>query len=264
MTYNEFQFTQVRGPLYIEDNKVIFGYGAQPAVRGRPPRHISAKVFDGNVVGDAWVVASDTSKYALQATLSDASLQRFSVETALADERLSGKEFGTVDLRGSGSPELTGTGNLQLRDADIYELPIMVALLKILSVREPDTTAFTKSDIDFRIDGEHIYFSRLNFTGDAISLVGSGEMNMDRDVRLAFHALVGRNDIRVPLLSDVLGKASEQIMKIYVDGNLDAPRTRSELFPAVRQELERIQTELQRMNVAPTRTADAATRMGQR
>lgn len=264
VTYNEFQFTEVRGPMYIEDNKVVLGYGAQPVAPGRPPRHVSAKVLDGNVVADAWVVSSDSSQYALQATLSDASLQRFSLETALADEQLSGKVFGTIDLRGSGSRQLTGNGSLQLRDADIYELPIMVALLKILSVREPDTTAFTKSDIDFRIDGEHIYFSRLNFTGDAISLVGGGEMNMNRDISLAFHALVGRNDIRVPLISDVLGKASEQIMKIYVDGNLDNPRTRSELFPVVRQELERIQTELQRMNTLPTRTTDPVPRVGQR
>ena len=49
-------------------------------------------------------------------------------------------------------------------------------------MRRPDKTAFTTSDMDFRIRGSDIYFDRLNFNGDAISLRGNGEMNLDREI----------------------------------------------------------------------------------
>ncbi|KKK56735.1 hypothetical protein LCGC14_3061560 [marine sediment metagenome] len=79
-------------------------------------------------------------------------------------QNLRGKIMATVDLRGSGRSinALAGQGNIRLRKADIYELPLMISLLKILSIRQPDATAFSKSDIDFRIEGNHIYFDRID------------------------------------------------------------------------------------------------------
>ena len=59
----------------------------------------------------------------------------------------------------------------------MYELPVMISLLKILSIRPPDQNAFSDATIDYRIEGEHIYFDRIDFHGDAISLRGKGEMD---------------------------------------------------------------------------------------
>ncbi len=40
----------------------------------------------------------------------------------------------------------------------------MVSLLKILSLHVPDSTAFTKSNIDFRIQGEHILIDHVSLS----------------------------------------------------------------------------------------------------
>ena len=112
---------------------------------------------------------------------------------------------------------------MRLRDADLYEVPVMLALLKLLSIRRPDTTAFNNSDIDFRIQGDRFYFDRLDFKGDAITLKGNGEMDLDRNLNLQFYTLVGRDDIRVPVLTPMLGLASQQLLLIQVGGTVDKP-----------------------------------------
>ena len=87
-------------------------------------------------------------------------------------QQLRGKMRATVDLWGVGHDvrSLGGRGRVELHDADIYELPVMISLLKILSIREPDRSAFSESDFDFTVEGPRVFFNPINFNGDAISL----------------------------------------------------------------------------------------------
>ena len=73
---------------------------------------------------------------------------------------------------------------IRLSDADVYELPVMLSLLKILSIRPPDQNAFSDAAINYRVEGEHIYFDRIDFHGDAISLRGKGEMDFQSEIAL--------------------------------------------------------------------------------
>ncbi len=155
--------------------------------------------------------------------------------------------IGNVTMQGNtkGPRSFAGSGNVGLYDADIYELPEMVQLLKIVSVRPPDKTAFTQSDIDFRIQGEHLLFDRINFNGDAISLLGRGQMSLDTQIDLTFRAAVGRGDWQLPLVRNVFSEASQQIMQIHVDGTMEHPNIRREAFPGVSQALQQLQADLQ-------------------
>ncbi len=114
----------------------------------------------------------------------------------------------------------------------------MLALLKTLRGRAPDTTAFNTADMNFRIQGEHVYLNNIHCQGDAVSLRGTGELNLDRSIKMTFYPIVGRDDRRLPLLDQFLGRAGQQIMLIHVDGTLEAPETRSEVFPALAQALQ--------------------------
>ncbi len=121
----------------------------------------------------------------------------------------------------------------------------MVALLNIVSLRLPDTRGFTTSDIDFKIDGEHIYLDRIEFVGDAISLTGDGEMNFDSEVRASLAAIVGRSDWQLPVLKNLMGAASGQILQLHVGGSLASPQIRREAFPGINQAIEQLQAEMQ-------------------
>jgi hypothetical protein len=158
-------------------------------------------------------------------------------------QNLQGKVMANIELHGAGTSRnaISGRGSLRLSDADIYELPVMISLLKILSIRAPDRNAFSTSSMDYHIEGEHIYFDRIDFNGDAISLLGKGEMDFQSNVKLKFHAIVGRGEIDLPIIKEVYRGASQQILQIHVSGTLQNPETRKEAFPAVNQALQQLQ-----------------------
>ncbi|MCA9269435.1 MAG: AsmA-like C-terminal domain-containing protein, partial [Planctomycetales bacterium] len=139
-----------------------------------------------------------------------------------------------------GRDTLRGDGHVWLRDADIYELPIMVSLLKIISIRRPDKTAFTSSDVDFRIAGEDVYLDRIVFSGDAVSLRGAGEVNLDRRVHLKLYTLVGNESRRIPLVWPLLADASRRILMLEVTGTLDDPLTNRHVLPGLNDTLRQL------------------------
>lgn len=261
LTWQKLQFTQLKGPLWLDGERILFGSLAERAAASimrsstadvarsgsDTLRQITADVYGGKIVGDGWVTQGNTREFGLTANLHAADLKRVSDEVFAGQERISGRMYGTLNLRGTpaGAHTLRGQGTMELRDADIYELPQMVALLKILSVREPDRTAFTSSQANFRIEGEHVYFDKINFYGDAISLKGSGEVGLDRKLALNFYAVVGRDEFDLPLIGEIIRGASEQMMLVRVDGRLDHPNIRREHFPGVNQALQEIQAGLQ-------------------
>lgn len=253
------QWTQIRGPVWIDDQRVLFGTWADrvqpaeeqaasfPPAESKPgaPRPITAKLFNGLVRADGWVMLGPEPQFGIQAEYAGGELECLAREMLPGPQDLKGRIAGNLVLRGKGRNlnDLEGHGSVALRDADIYELPLMVAMLKILSIRRPDRTAFSTADIEFHIAGNHFYFDRLRFQGDAISLVGQGEMNMQREIKLTFHALVGRADQELPVVEQVLGRASQQLMLMHVGGTLQKPEVRRQPFPGVNQALQHLQTQ---------------------
>ena len=242
--YKDFQFTQVRGPLWMNEKRVVLGardaFERQTAAESTPAdnRHLTAKVCGGTIVGDTLIALGPQPEYHLQARLVDGDLERYAKEMMPGKQQhLSGRILGALELHGAGSQTLRGEGRIALREADIYEIPVMVSLLSILSLKTPDNTAFSESDVEFRIVGNYIQFKKLDFRGDAISLRGTGSMNTNSELQLSFHAIVGRDDLRLPLVEKMIGRASQQLMEIQVTGTLQNPKTTRKLIPGVQHML---------------------------
>jgi hypothetical protein len=136
---------------------------------------------------------------------------------------------------------LGGRGQVRLREADIYELPVIVALLKILRVKAPDRSGFSSSVVDFRIEGPRAYLDNIELSGDAISLVGAGEIDFDTNMRLTFRSIMGDAETQLPVMKRLLGGASGQFMLIHVDGTLAEPVTSTEAFPTLAGALQQLQ-----------------------
>ncbi|HEV2973002.1 MAG TPA: AsmA-like C-terminal region-containing protein [Pirellulales bacterium] len=247
LTFKDFQFTKVQGPFWVDEKRVVFGSAAEQSQPGQPPHRMTAQLYGGFVQTDCAIALGDTPRYSLQAVLTDADLKRFAHETVPGKQRLDGRVMASIDLGGdtNGMHSLSGRGEVRLTQADIYQLPFMVSLLKLLSVKPPDSTAFTKSTIDYRIEGDHVYFNKIAFIGDAISLEGSGEMNFDTAINLTFHSQVGRSDWELPVFKAVMGAASRQILLIHVAGTLADPRMTREVLPGVSKALQQVQDNMQ-------------------
>ncbi|NQU19960.1 MAG: AsmA-like C-terminal region-containing protein [Candidatus Nealsonbacteria bacterium] len=253
LTYKDFQVTQLKGPIWIDDQQVLLGHWVakhhpdRSRQGGTQPRSLEGRLFGGTVRSDAWVSLGERPRYGVHAELRKADLSQAAQEVIAGRQNLRGKLAAVVDLGGTGRTlnGMTGRGAIRLSQGDIYELPVMISLLKILNFQPPDQTAFSTSDGEFRIEGGHVYFDRLDFNGDAISLLGRGEIDFESNIAMVFHAVVGRDDLQIPVISELMGGAAEQIMRIHVGGTLQNPDTRTEAFPGVNQALQQLQDDLQ-------------------
>ena len=80
----------------------------------------------------------------------------------------------------------------------------------------------------------------MEFIGDAISLLGEGEMNLDWDIDLNFYTVIGRNRLNIPLISQLYRAGSQRTLAIKVDGKLDNPRTHSTVLPEFNENLKQL------------------------
>jgi hypothetical protein len=251
------QLTEVVGPLALDPTGVRFG---QPATGpGGAGRRFSARLAGGRVLADGAVESAAPGRFSVTASLGEADLARLATEATGAAHRYRGRLQGAVEVSGSraGAHSLSGRGQVRLRDADIYELPVVVALLKILRVRAPDRNAFSSSIVDFRIEGPRAYLDTIELSGDAISLVGAGEVDFDSNLRLTFRSIMGEAETQMPVMKRVMGGASGQFMLVHVDGTLAEPVTTTEAFPTLAAALQQFQT--QRRDGPLARAADGRT-----
>jgi hypothetical protein len=239
------QLTAVQGPLAMDAGGVRLGATAARVGEKGTPRRVSARVAGGTLLLDGSVAAGDPGGFALSASLGDADLERLAGDTLSAAHPYRGRVFSTVEVSGSraGAHSLAGRGQVRLRDADIYELPLVVAMLKMLRIKSPDLNAFGSSIVDFRIEGPRAYLDNIELSGDAISLVGNGEIDFDSNVHMTFRSIMGDSATQLPAMKRVLGGASGQFMLIHVDGTLPHPEMTSEAFPTLAAAIQKLQSQ---------------------
>ena len=240
------QFTDVRGPFWGDDKRFLLGKWVATQT-GQTAERLRANAYGGALVGDAWVTYSGLPQYRADASVASADLSRLTKERFQSTTDFKGKVAANITLWGRGRQleNMEAQGDVQITDAEIYELPLLVRLLKVLRISAPDTTAFNQSDIKFRIQGRHVYLDQLDFLGDAVSLFGKGYTNFDHQLNLAFYGIVGRNEIRLPLVKNFVNQLGQSTLQMYVDGTLTDPQIHTQAFPMVNQLIEQIQTDLE-------------------
>jgi len=242
MFYRGIQLTQVKGPLLVDPVRIVLGAEAERERTDGPPSPVTANMIGGQLSVNADVRFEGDTPFVLQTRLDGGDLAKFAQEMALIDTDIHGKANALVTLRGDrfGRNSWRGDGKIRLYEADIYEIPLMLRLLSVLNAARPDTTAFTSSEIDFRIQGEHAYLDKIDFHGDVISLRGRGEANLDHRINLSFYTLVGRREFSLAALRNMLQQASQQILLIHVTGTLEQPDLKRQPLPVLRETLEQI------------------------
>ncbi len=251
-TFQDIQFTEIQGPLWVDQGQCFFGSGATRQ-QGLPLRRIQAKVYDGDLIADVSVSLDVVPEYSAIAMLTGADMQRLMKERINGQLDYQGKLGATLTLNGKGRSvaTLTGHGEVQITEADIYELPILVSMLSVLRNETPESTAFNHVDSKFRIQGQHIYLDQLNFKGNAISLLGRGEMNFDHQLDLDFHAVVGRNEIRLPLFKNFVNRVGEHTMQMSVRGTLTDPQVSTQALPVINNLFQQLHITSPDVNATP-------------
>jgi hypothetical protein len=244
---NGWPLTNVVGPVWVDATRIGLGSWAVPVKVESDRQLLTADLFGGKLTFDALVALEQNMPFQIQARIDQADLAHAMQELSPTTEDIQGTCYAGVKLIGDsrGTHTYRGNGSARLTSAKISEVPVMLAMLKLLSVKQVDRTAFNESNIDFAIEGDHCYFNRLEFLGDAISLKGNGEMSFDQDIKLNFYTGVGKDSFRIPVISPLMGAASQRVLLVQVDGSLSQPRVTKELFPALNDTLREMFPDLE-------------------
>jgi hypothetical protein len=261
VVWKDIQLTNVRGPIWVDPAMCLLGEQATMKL-AQPPRRMTADAYGGSLAGNVAIRHDNHPSFELELALGASNLARFANERLGGPSDMNGTVSGTLLISGAGAmpQSLNGSGELHVVDANIYELPVLVSMLKVLKNRTPNTTAFNRCDMKFTIQGEHVYFQQLNLLGDAVSLYGKGETGFDRKLDLVFYTLPEPANLPIPLWKTIAGQVSQQTLQLNVGGTWDAAEVNPETLPGVNQMLEQIQSEFQGATnpAASTATRDSA------
>jgi hypothetical protein len=221
-------FQDVTGYFQIDKDKpdILFSPG------------LSAHLYGGDVGGPVRVEFGSTTRYDLNLTALGIRLEEFGRQNNLgAGAQVSGLAKARLWLHGEGDSlrNLQGEGSLDVPSGRMYNLPLLLDLLKVPGLRVPDRTAFEEAHATFAIRGPRVNVTRVDLFGNAISLSGKGEMNLDgTDINLDFYAVWGRVVQMLPPVLDKIPPAiSKQLLKIKMRGKIGDVHCIREPVPVV-------------------------------
>lgn len=158
------------------------------------------------------------------------------------ERKISGRLDISANINGAGrNPDtLSGEGKVLISDAYLYDTPMMLQVLQVLSIREPDKNAFSKSEIQFRLQGKKMLLNKVKFEGTAFSLEGNGDLQLEGNQRLSLilKTKLGDHKNRIPLFSDVIRGVGKELNDIHIEGPLSNPEIVTNPLPRVRDALE--------------------------
>jgi hypothetical protein len=215
---------------------------------------LKGRLFGGEVYGPARLEFGSTMRYELNLTASGVRLEEFARHNLGPNAPVSGLVLASLYLAGQGNElqNLTGRGSIDIPNGRLYNLPVLLDLVKILGLRLPDGTAFEEAHSNFTLSGARIRVQRIDLYGNSVSLRGQGEMN-GKEVNLEFYAVWARiMPYLPPIIKEIPQAVSKQLLKIKLHGPLGNVRCTQEPVPILVEPVkEFLQTLAGRRNREP-------------
>lgn len=238
----QFHLSQIRGPFSGNANLLLLGRWSAQDPKAPSARSIVARINQGDLALDGLCRNDQNGSFELACALNKVDVEKLMHDLAPASTPIRGSLASQCRIRGNslGRHSLGGEGTIELRQTDLYQLPVVLALVQQMRHGRKDPAAFDSSDIAFRIQGEHIYLDRIDLHGDALTLKGAGELNARHEIDLNFYTVLGREDAYLPAVRPLLGMASQRFLLVKVGGTLENPKTSREILPELNETLKRI------------------------
>ena len=120
---------------------------------------------------------------------------------------------------------------------------INLDVIKLARLRPMDKTMFEEAHAVFRIRENRIKFGQLDLIGNAVSLGGDGEMDLDgKNAQFEFYTVWTNIRNLLGGTGELPARVSSNLYRIRVSGNLgvDKPRVTQEPLPAVLEPVRRL------------------------
>ena len=239
----DYVLSDVRGPFRVKKGTLMFG--AADIERVRPPNALDqreklvAKLFGGTVTLDGMATLTNEPKYQVQMNFNEMSLQKFAALHAPKQRDLSGVINGRIELvgRGSSTKNVRGKGVILVNPARLLSVPVVLEMYDKLNLTQKDST-FDSALFDFTIHDALFDFKQIILDSKTLKFSGYGAVRFNSEVDLKFFSELGRNQIPIPLLHELLGEATRGWVGIEVTGKLDRPQTKTIPVPVLNEFLK--------------------------
>jgi hypothetical protein len=182
---------------------------------------LRAPLYGGDVAGQVRVDFDSTLRYEVNLTASQIDLKQFGKHNLGAKSEIEGLAVGRLHLTGLGAgiETLDGNGSIDVPNGKLCNLPLLLDLLKFLGLHWPDRTAFEELHALFAIHGSRVHLRKLDLLGNAISLSGKGEANLDgTDLAVDFYPTWRMEQLLPPAIRLVPPALSKSILTIEMRG----------------------------------------------
>ena len=173
--------------------------------------------------------------WSVQINVENASVGEMTRGTSLESKRIDGRLNGFLSLgRGGGADRSAiGAGWVDIDDAKLLELPVLLSVFNVLRLNSPGDSAVRACRTDFRILDDRLHFDRFYVLSEGICLLGDGDVFLDTHaVELNFvPRLIGEIPLGVETVRDAARPVTDFLSKnflfdIEVKGTWMEPQTR--------------------------------------
>ncbi|MSU77643.1 MAG: hypothetical protein EXS16_06055 [Gemmataceae bacterium] len=230
--YNGRQIVGLTGNVKL-DNALVFdqplkNMHAQFQMRETSPDvllvSLRAPIFSGDLTGQLRVDFGSSMRYELNLTASQINVAEFGRLNFGPRSQISGIAGGRLFLTGlgTGMDSLEGNGSLDIARAHLYNLPVLLDLLKYLGNKNDDRTAFEEFHADFAIQGPRVSTQRFDLFGSTISLAGKGDYHLDtKKVEMDVYPMWGRvEQLLPPVIRPLPTTVSKNLFTVEIRGKM--------------------------------------------
>ncbi len=156
-------------------------------------------------------------------------------------DSIAGTVVGQVSISGSlsDSANRRAGGKFEVKEAELYKLPALLAILNVINLTLPKESAFQEVDAEFYLSDDKLQFRDLHLKGNALAMVGEGEMvwsTKELDLRLT--AVSPKQGSKIPVVTELLEGASREVIEVRVTGTMNDPVATGRPFRTVSNALE--------------------------
>ncbi len=192
---------------------------------------IHGTVAGGTLTGNIRIHTGKGAAYAVACQLHKAQLAELLTSPAAATQSAKGIQTSTGIVDASlmlnatlgKNPTRQGSGQLVIHQASIYDVPMAMGLMQIVTLRLPIGSDFKHADVRYTIHNDVVRFKPIALSSPGVNLVGEGTLNLkttNLNLRLLTQSPHGT---RVPLLGLLFGLARSQLLELRVSGTMAHP-----------------------------------------
>ena len=201
---------------------------------------LSGVCYGGTFKGGATIQLGSPAQYDVQLTLDNAQFGSFVNPIPAGtnpddpdnhDAAVNGQGFLTGAIRLSGietvdgqPPQRKGAGAVIVREATLYQVPLVLSLLHLFNLTLPNTAAFDRIDTTFDVVNDRITFDQFQIEAPSLALVGNGAMQWStREVDLLFYSKIP-GALNLGPVTDIFNLLKDELLAVQVTGTIDDPR----------------------------------------